>query len=105
MKDSEKLRMLADWIDVKYPDDADPEVQKDLRRIASRITDLLAEVVRLRAENGDLQRAVYFSSALIKGFAYADYSMSNERTAKAVGTQLKWNRRIAAELEGDDGSK
>lgn len=33
----EKLRMLADWFDVKYPDDPDPEVQTDLRLLAGQI--------------------------------------------------------------------
>jgi len=37
LKDSEKLRKLADWIDLKYPNDAAPEVQNDLRRIADNL--------------------------------------------------------------------
>ena len=32
-----KLRMLAGWIDLKYPNDSDPEVQQDLRRWADSI--------------------------------------------------------------------
>ncbi len=32
--DSEKLRLLADWFDIIYPDDPNPEIQKDLRRMA-----------------------------------------------------------------------
>lgn len=38
----DKLEMLADWIDVKYPDDDDPEVQLDLRRWARDIRAFLA---------------------------------------------------------------
>lgn len=30
----DRLRLLADWIDAKYPGDADPEIQRDLRRWA-----------------------------------------------------------------------
>ena len=40
MTDSEKLDALADWLDVKFPDDPDPEVQIDLRRIASKLNKL-----------------------------------------------------------------
>ena len=35
--DSEKLRLLADWFDMKYPNDKNPEVQNDLRRIADNL--------------------------------------------------------------------
>lgn len=35
--DSEKLLLLAEWFDMKYPNDPNPEVQTDLRRIATRI--------------------------------------------------------------------
>ena len=35
--DSEKLRLLADWFDMKYPNDKNPEVQDDLRRIADNL--------------------------------------------------------------------
>ncbi len=38
--DSDKLRYLAKWIDVKYPNDLDPEVQRDLRRIANKLASL-----------------------------------------------------------------
>lgn len=40
MTDAEKLRKVADWIDSKYPDDPDPEVQTDLRRIAELLEDV-----------------------------------------------------------------
>lgn len=33
----EKLRKLADWFDVKYPDDPNPEVQNDLRKLADQL--------------------------------------------------------------------
>ena len=32
-----KLEGLADWIDVKYPNDPHPEVQRDLRKWAAAI--------------------------------------------------------------------
>ena len=35
--DSEKLRLLADWFDMKYPNDKNLEVQNDLRRIADNL--------------------------------------------------------------------
>ena len=35
--DSEKLRLLAEWFDLKYPNDKNPEVQNDLRRIADNL--------------------------------------------------------------------
>ena len=37
LTDSEKLRLLADWFDMKYPNDKNPEVQNDLRRIADNL--------------------------------------------------------------------
>ena len=37
LTDSEKLRLLADWFDMKYPNDKNPEVQNDLRRIADKL--------------------------------------------------------------------
>src|SRR3990167_6166050 len=38
-----KLRRLAEWIDLKYPDDQSPQVQRDLRRWADGIDALLAQ--------------------------------------------------------------
>ena len=35
--DGDKLRLLAEWFDLKYPNDKNPEVQKDLRRIADNL--------------------------------------------------------------------
>ena len=35
--DGDKLRLLAEWSDLKYPSDKNPEVQDDLRRIAKRL--------------------------------------------------------------------
>ena len=40
---SQKLRDLALWIDVKYPNDSDPEVQNDLRRWARLIDAALGQ--------------------------------------------------------------
>lgn len=38
MTDSEKLRLLADWFDMKYEGiDQTDEVQNDLRRIADKL--------------------------------------------------------------------
>jgi hypothetical protein len=37
MTDSLKLRKLADWFDLKYPDDLQSEVQADLRKIADKL--------------------------------------------------------------------
>ena len=31
------LYALAEWIDLKYPNDSDPEVQTDLRRLADAL--------------------------------------------------------------------
>lgn len=38
-----KLRALATWLDVKFPDDKDDEVQKDLRLMAKRSFEALAQ--------------------------------------------------------------
>ena len=38
--DGEKLKLLADWIDTKYPNDLNPVVQEDLRRMAKRLDEL-----------------------------------------------------------------
>lgn len=38
-----KLRTLADWFDMKFPDDKDPEVQNDLRALANNIEKALEE--------------------------------------------------------------
>ena len=35
--DSEKLRLLADWFDVKFPNDDKPEVQDFLRELADKL--------------------------------------------------------------------
>ena len=43
MTDGEKLRILAIWIDSKFPNDLDPEVQNDLRRIADKLDIIDAE--------------------------------------------------------------
>ena len=37
LPDATKLDLLADWIDLKYPNDSDPEVQNDLRAWARNI--------------------------------------------------------------------
>lgn len=36
----EKLRALADWLDLKYPNDPHPEVQRDLRALADALATL-----------------------------------------------------------------
>lgn len=38
--DSKKLLLLADWIDLKYPSDNNPEVQNDLRAWATMIQEI-----------------------------------------------------------------
>jgi len=46
--DSEKLLTLADWIDLKYPNDKNPEVQIDLRKIATHLSkrdELITEMI------------------------------------------------------------
>ena len=43
-------------------------------------------------------RALYFSTALLKGFMYGNYSVNTAATAKAMEDQLRWNARV---LEGD----
>ena len=40
--DPKMLRILADFVDTKYPYDSNPEVQTDLRKWASMIEDYLA---------------------------------------------------------------
>jgi len=37
LTDAQKLRLLADWFDTKYPNDPNTQVQTDLRRIAANI--------------------------------------------------------------------
>ena len=41
---SEKLRLLAKWIDKKYPDDIDPEAQNDLRKWADNIDKIIKKI-------------------------------------------------------------
>jgi hypothetical protein len=43
MTDSEKLRLLADWLDEEYPYNND-EVQRHLRRIADKIEQMQEEL-------------------------------------------------------------
>jgi hypothetical protein len=43
MTDSEKLRLLANWLDKEYPNNND-EVQRDLREIASKIEKMQEEL-------------------------------------------------------------
>ena len=38
-----RLATLADWVDVRFPDDAEPEMQNDLREWARRLRALLPE--------------------------------------------------------------
>lgn len=45
--DSEKLRNLAKWLDVKYPTQKD-EVQQDLRRIADNLEEDIIYIHQLR---------------------------------------------------------
>lgn len=51
-----KLSTLADWIDLRFPNDRDPEVQADLRRWGNQlfgITDeKLTEILNAPAETG-----------------------------------------------------
>ena len=48
-----KLETLADWIDVKYPNDSNPEVQSDLRRWAAAIRSAVGELpVRYSVNDG-----------------------------------------------------
>ncbi len=46
----EKLRLLATWIDLKFPNDADPEIQRDLRTWADNIE---AKLTRLEKPVSD----------------------------------------------------
>jgi len=43
LPDADKLELLAEWIDAKYPDDFKPQAQDDLRLWANRIRAVLAE--------------------------------------------------------------
>jgi len=40
----ERLELLADWLDAKFPNDHNPEVQSDLRRMAKMSRIALARV-------------------------------------------------------------
>jgi len=44
LPDDEKLDLLADWIDLNFPDDENPEVQADLRRWARSAREALAKL-------------------------------------------------------------
>ena len=46
--DSEKLMTAALWIDKMFPNDPNPEVQTDLRRIAVRMVDIERELARVK---------------------------------------------------------
>jgi len=46
----------------------------------------------------EVYRALYFSTALLKGFMYGNYSVNTAATAKATEEQLRWNARL---LEGN----
>ena len=48
MTDSEQLMTVAAWIDKMFPNDPDPEVQTDLRRIAVRMVDIERELARVK---------------------------------------------------------
>ena len=37
----EKLELLADWIDLHFPDDENPEVQNDLRAMATKAREVI----------------------------------------------------------------
>jgi len=50
LTDTQKLEMLALWLDGKYPHDAAPEVQTDLRRIAANLTSLTQRLQEVEAE-------------------------------------------------------
>ena len=52
---SDKLRLLADWLDKKYPNDSNPEVQNDLRTMANDYSLLCAERDSLAEENEKLK--------------------------------------------------
>lgn len=41
LPDPAKLRRLADWIDIRFPNDTNPEVQQDLRRWADLAEEIL----------------------------------------------------------------
>ena len=43
LPDPDKLEILAKWFDMKYPSDANPEVQTDLREWAKKIRRALEE--------------------------------------------------------------
>lgn len=43
LPDPDKLEILARWFDMKYPSDANPEVQTDLREWAKKIRRALEE--------------------------------------------------------------
>jgi hypothetical protein len=51
----DKLRLLADWFDKKYPNDSNPEVQNDLRTIANDYSLICAERDSLAEENKKLK--------------------------------------------------
>ena len=51
--DGDKLDLLANWFYAKYPNDINPEVQTDLRRMAKRLDALDALIEKIeKSEKG-----------------------------------------------------
>ena len=66
--DGEKLDLLADWIDTKFPNDPDPEVQEDLRRIATRLHKLdLKKKPKTKSCSCEMHDRVYYGCRICHG--------------------------------------
>jgi archaellum component FlaC len=85
IKIEEGLRILADWFDVKYPNDTMPEVQKDLRRWAAEIerlrdycNGLLAEIDRLEKAVG-LEKEYHLAAVEANSVLVKERNMLKER--------------------------
>lgn len=51
----EQFRHLADWIDVKVPNDPDPEVQESLRRFADEL-ETMSQIGSVGRRSGEVKR-------------------------------------------------
>ena len=92
LPDPDKLEILARWFDMKYPSDANPEVQTDLREWAKKIrralevemaetyqkVEMERDALRLRAEQAEA-RCKRLEEALLEIRDYSAYNHPDER--------------------------
>lgn len=75
--DYEKLNLVADLFDVTFPNDPNPEIQTDLRRIANRIHELEAlDLANTQAITnmceGDHEVDAYWAAQIVKSAGTGD---------------------------------